>query len=157
MPFSLIIGITTRDEHDDAQSSQPRGTSPGVHGESQRDRVGRAHWRGAGYAVAYSQRTKCGERGPQHPPGGGAVALSRFLRQGAAPVRPLAPVAEETPQHQTACRGPRFQISLEQSISHTATVTVVSVRVTARYSVSRSNGTRPASVIRRIKSCRESA
>ncbi len=38
--------------------------------------------------------------------------------------------------------------------SYTATVKLSSLRVTARYSVSRSNGTRPASVISRTKSAR---
>ena len=38
--------------------------------------------------------------------------------------------------------------------SYTATVTDVSVRVTARYKVSRSTGSRPASLISRINSCR---
>ena len=38
--------------------------------------------------------------------------------------------------------------------SYTATVNVSSLRVTARYSVSRSNGTRPASVINRTRSAR---
>ena len=37
---------------------------------------------------------------------------------------------------------------------YTATVNVSSLRVTARYSVSRSNGTRPASVISRTRSAR---
>ena len=41
---------------------------------------------------------------------------------------------------------------VEDSRHYTATVTVVSVRVTGRYMVSRSKGMRPASVIRRIRS-----
>ena len=191
--------------------SQSGGTSPGVHGGSQRDRVGQAHRRGAGYAIAHSQRAKCGERGPQHPPGGGAVTLPRFLRQGDSssttsgagrrrdaaasnrssrhslpdeeqPVYSLN--AQEFPVREVGypaikrsadagasgfSRGglswphvaPRHTILLAMmSVQHrsyyTATVTVVSVRVTGRYSVSRSNGMRPASVISRIKSWRRS-
>ena len=51
-------------------------------------------------------------------------------------------------------RGEVYNAPARRPVTYTATVKVSSLRVTARYIVSRSNGTRPASVISRTRSAR---
>jgi hypothetical protein len=98
---------------------------------------------------------RCAVSNPISAPCRGKVSFSSSSNQTAA----KSNSAQQSP---AASQSTPKEVKTPSALSHrssarshqTATVKVSSLRVTARYSVSRSNGSRPASVINRTRSAR---